>query len=57
VVWFVQDLAKVLCYKVLLRYNIFGIKDTKVRPVANDSTGSNVTEAKDSKPTAIVVHQ
>jgi len=56
-VWFVQDLAKVLCYKVLLHYNAFGIKDTKVRPVADDSTGSNLTETKDSKPTAIVVHQ
>jgi len=29
VVWFVQDFAKVICYKILFRYNVFGIKDNK----------------------------
>jgi len=58
VVWFVQDLAKVICYKILLHYNAFGIKDTKVRKNDNSTSGgSHMLEIKDSKPAALISHQ
>jgi len=58
VVWFVQDLAKVICYKILLHYNAFGIKDTKVSKNPVDSEGgSHMLEIKDSKPAALISHQ
>jgi len=30
VVWLVQDCAKVVCYKILFKYNLFGIKASKI---------------------------
>jgi hypothetical protein len=34
--WFVQDVAKVLIYKILEKYNIFGINNTLMIPTAKD---------------------
>jgi len=34
--WFVQDVAKVLIYKILEKYNVFGINNTLMIPTAKD---------------------
>jgi len=44
VVWFVQDFAKVICYKILFHYNLFGIKDNKTAPA--DTRDKDVLESK-----------
>jgi H+-transporting ATPase len=50
VVWLIQDLSKVACYRVLLYYNAFGIRDTKSKVNLADMDSEETRALVASKP-------